>query len=70
MSDANSSCLSLKAVKASLIFNKLLLLLIKLTNTSHCKFDFGANDRWGTFFSGGLGWNLHREDFFEDHFQL
>jgi TonB-linked SusC/RagA family outer membrane protein len=31
---------------------------------------FGANDRWGTFFSGGLGWNLHREDFFEDHFQL
>lgn len=26
---------------------------------------FGANDRWGTFFGGGIGWNLHKEDFFE-----
>lgn len=25
---------------------------------------FGADDRWGTFFAGGIGWNLHKEDFF------
>lgn len=24
---------------------------------------FGANNRWGTFWSVGLGWNLHNEDF-------
>ena len=27
---------------------------------------FGANDRWGTFFSGGLGWNIHNEGFLEN----
>ncbi|GAA4290620.1 SusC/RagA family TonB-linked outer membrane protein [Aestuariibaculum suncheonense] len=27
---------------------------------------FGANDRWGTFFSGGIGWNLHKESFLQD----
>lgn len=26
---------------------------------------FGANDRWGTFFGGGIGWNLHNEEIFE-----
>ena len=24
---------------------------------------FGSNQRWGTFWSGGLGWNLHNEKF-------
>lgn len=24
---------------------------------------FGSNQRWGTFWSGGLGWNLHNEEF-------
>lgn len=24
---------------------------------------FGSNNRWGTFWSVGLGWNLHHEDF-------
>ncbi|WP_223154798.1 SusC/RagA family TonB-linked outer membrane protein [Aestuariibaculum sediminum] len=28
---------------------------------------FGANDRWATFFSGGLGWNLHKENFLIDN---
>ena len=27
---------------------------------------FGANDRWGTFYSGGLGWNIHNEGFLEN----
>ncbi len=27
---------------------------------------FGANNRWGVFFAGGLGWNLHNEDFLKD----
>lgn len=27
---------------------------------------FGANDRWGTFFSGGLGWNMHQESFLKN----
>jgi TonB-linked SusC/RagA family outer membrane protein len=25
---------------------------------------FGANNRWGTFWSAGAGWNLHKEAFF------
>ena len=24
---------------------------------------FGSNNRWGLFFAGGLGWNLHNENF-------
>lgn len=31
---------------------------------------FGANDRWATFFSGGLFWNIHNYDQFSDLFQL
>ena len=27
---------------------------------------FGADNRWGTFWSAGLGWNLHNEAFFKD----
>ena len=27
---------------------------------------FGANNRWGTFWSAGAGWNLHKEAFFAD----
>lgn len=26
---------------------------------------FGANNRWGTFWSAGIGWNLHKEQFIE-----
>ncbi len=26
---------------------------------------FGANDRWATFKSGGIGWNIHKEKFLE-----
>lgn len=25
---------------------------------------FGANNRWGNFWSAGLGWNIHKESFF------
>ena len=28
--------------------------------------DFGTNNRWGHFYSFGLGWNLHKESFFSD----
>lgn len=32
---------------------------------------FGADKRWGTFWSVGLGWNIHKEDFFNsDLFSL
>ncbi|WP_044213095.1 SusC/RagA family TonB-linked outer membrane protein [Saccharicrinis fermentans] len=27
---------------------------------------FGADNRWGTFYSLGLGWNMHRETFLEN----
>lgn len=27
---------------------------------------FGSNNRWGTFWSAGAGWNLHKEHFMED----
>ena len=27
---------------------------------------FGADNRWGTFWSGGLGWNMHNESWFKD----
>ncbi len=27
---------------------------------------FGADNRWGTFWSAGLGWNIHKEKFIED----
>lgn len=27
---------------------------------------FGSNNRWGTFWSFGLGWNLHKEKFIEN----
>ena len=27
---------------------------------------FGSNNRWGTFWSTGAGWNLHKEHFMED----
>lgn len=27
---------------------------------------FGSNKRWGTFWSAGLGWNLHNETFMKD----
>ncbi len=28
---------------------------------------FGANKRWGTFYSVGLGWNIHKELFLKDN---
>lgn len=28
---------------------------------------FGRNKRWGTFWSTGLGWNVHNEPFIRDH---
>lgn len=28
---------------------------------------FGANNRWGTFWSAGLGWNIHNEKFVKDN---
>ncbi|MNK03631.1 TonB-dependent Receptor Plug Domain protein [compost metagenome] len=27
---------------------------------------FGANNRWGNFWSAGLGWNIHKEEFLKD----
>lgn len=27
---------------------------------------FGSNNRWGTFWSAGLGWNIHKEKFMSD----
>lgn len=30
--------------------------------------DFGANSKWGSFFSIGGGWNIHREEFFHVDF--
>jgi TonB-linked SusC/RagA family outer membrane protein len=27
---------------------------------------FGADNRWGTFWSAGIGWNIHKERFFKD----
>lgn len=33
----------------------------RLTGSS----DFGADNRWGHFWSAGIGWNLHREAFME-----
>lgn len=27
---------------------------------------FGANNRWGTFWAAGLGWNVHKEHFMEN----
>lgn len=27
---------------------------------------FGADNRWGTFWSGGLGWNMHNESWFKE----
>lgn len=27
---------------------------------------FGSNHRWGLFFAGGLGWNLHNEEFLKN----
>lgn len=28
---------------------------------------FGSNNRWGTFWSAGLGWNIHNEKFVKDN---
>lgn len=28
---------------------------------------FGANKRWGAFWSAGIGWNLHREEFLKEN---
>lgn len=28
---------------------------------------FGANDRWGAFWSAGAGWNIHKEQFLSDN---
>lgn len=30
--------------------------------------DFAANNKWGSFFSVGAAWNIHREDFFKFKF--
>lgn len=27
---------------------------------------FGADNRWGTFWSGGIGWNMHNESWFKE----
>lgn len=34
----------------------------RLTGSS----DFGADNRWGSFYSFGAGWNMHQEDFLKD----
>lgn len=31
---------------------------------------FGSNRRWGTFWSSGLGWNIHKENFMKDVAQV
>lgn len=35
-----------------------------LTLRNSASSQFGADKRWATFWSAGLGWNLHNEDFF------
>ncbi|GHT59441.1 SusC/RagA family TonB-linked outer membrane protein [Bacteroidia bacterium] len=35
----------------------------RLTGSS----DFGANSRWGSFWSLGAGWNIHKESFLKDN---
>lgn len=43
--------------------NRYLLDLSFRTNASSV---FGSNSRWGTFWSAGLGWNVHHEAFLKD----
>ena len=40
--------------------------LTDLTLRTTASSQFGADKRWGNFWSLGLGWNLHRENFFKD----
>lgn len=40
--------------------------LLDLSLRSSASSVFGANARWGTFWSAGLGWNVHKEAFAED----
>jgi TonB-linked SusC/RagA family outer membrane protein len=37
--------------------------LVDLSVRRNASSVFGANSRWGTFWSVGLGWNVHHEDF-------
>lgn len=38
-------------------------LLMDLSYRGNASSQFGADSRWGLFWSAGLGWNLHREQF-------
>ena len=40
--------------------------LVDLTFRRQGSSVFGANNRWGNFWSAGLGWNIHKESFFEN----
>ncbi len=40
--------------------------LLDLSFRSNGSSVFGANNRWGTFWSAGIGWNIHKEKWFED----
>jgi len=39
--------------------------LSDITIRRNASSQFGTNKRWGTFWSAGLGWNIHNESFFE-----
>lgn len=39
--------------------------LVDLSLRRNASSVFGANSRWGNFWSAGLGWNLHNESFFK-----
>lgn len=40
--------------------------LADLTVRENASSQFGANNRWGTFWSAGIGWNLHNEKFMKE----
>ncbi len=40
--------------------------LVDLSLRTNASSMFGANNRWGTFWSVGLGWNIHKEKFMSD----
>lgn len=40
--------------------------LMDLSYRGNASSQFGADSRWGLFWSAGLGWNLHRESFMKD----
>ena len=40
--------------------------MVDLTGRMDASSEFGANKRWGDFWSAGVGWNLHQERFLKD----